>query len=308
MRINKNVSNGFTRALSLNKLALLIYILTFIFSLLLGISFNLSISSHNYNPMFSKLFADFDYTIFNDFMNKNGMIIKSFINSMIMFSFFYLFMELFFVGGVISKLFSPGKKIKMTKFFANGVKYFWRFTKLFLYKIISLLIIFGIIVTITSVIFESFTEYAVETDYVNAAVILTLVFLILFVFISAISDYTKMFIVGANIKNVWDAIKSAFRFIMKNFITGISLYIIGLMIFIVLTIIYLVVFDLIPLTNMFSLFVLFVVQQMFIFLRIFAKVFTLSTEYDFYSTELIANNNSKQSNEILRQKADLSKR
>ncbi|GAB4141154.1 MAG: hypothetical protein Fur0015_10970 [Ignavibacteriales bacterium] len=293
MRIKTSLSNGFFTTLSLVRLVLVIYVITFVFGLFLGVAFNLSMSSFKFTPMLSGLFSDFDFTIFSEFMNANGKSVTPFINSMIVFSFFYLLLEILFAGGLIGKLFSPGKKIKMAKFFASGVRYFWRFTKLFFYKILSLLIIFAVVITVASAISGSSAGNAVETDYVKVAVIATILFLVFFIIISAISDYAKIFIVGENIKSVWTSIKSAFRFIIRNFITGVGLYKVGLFIFIILTIFYLLLSDIIPVANMFSLFVLFIIQQLFIFLRIFTKIYTLAAEFDFYASVKISESKKK---------------
>ncbi|PJA96500.1 MAG: hypothetical protein CO129_06180 [Ignavibacteriales bacterium CG_4_9_14_3_um_filter_34_10] len=286
MRLKNSLLAGFRKMASVIKLVLVMYSVTFVFSFVLGSAFSMSMSSFKSKPLLSELFAGFDYTVFSDFMHNYGDSISPIFNVMIMFAVFYLLMEIIFAGGLIGRFHFESNKMKAVKFFGFGIKYFWRYTRLFLYKLLALAITFGIVITIASVFFDSF-DAGIETDYIKVIIISAVIFLILFLLLSVISDYAKIIIVKTNLTSSWTAIKMAVGFVFTRIHVVALIFLAGIVIYTMFTIIYLTIAVNFPITNMFSVFVLFVLQQLFIFLRFITKTFVLASEFSFHVNETV---------------------
>jgi hypothetical protein len=286
MRLKNSLLAGLRKMASVIKLVLVMYSVTFTFSFVLGSAFNMSMSSFKNKPLLSELFAGFDYTVFSDFMHNYGEGISPIFNVMIMFSVFYVFMEIIFSGGLIARFHFESNKMKAAKFFANGIRYFWRFTRLFLFKLLALAITFGIVVTIASVFFDS-VDAGTETDYIKIIITTAGIFFLVFLILSVISDYAKVIIVKTSLRSSWTAIKQSVGFAFRRIHIVTLIVLTGVLVYVILTVIYLIIADNFPVTKMFSLFVLFVLQQLFVFLRFLVKTFVLASEFSFYENETV---------------------
>ena len=300
MKIFRSYSAGFKRTAGLVKIIFIIYSVTLLLGLILAFSFNSQISN-----LFSsrievfKLLRDFDFTIYSDFMNNYSYLVQPFIQMIIWFSMFYLFFTIFFAGGVFKSFEGSIIKSKSQAFFAGCAKYFFRFLRLGIYTIIFQLIIHLIIGSIFASFYARLIKTSTEPAIFTVIIIWMAVHLLFFILISLISDYAKIIIVKEDSKKVWKALYGSLKFSLRKIYLAFPLYILLLIVPVAFTIFYLILDDVIGMKSGLTVLTMFLIQQLYIWLRLFSKVWLLAGEYDLFNSELIVRKQPMITQEII---------
>jgi hypothetical protein len=284
MNILKSYAEGLKKSFDLVKIVNIIFGATFLPCLIFAAAFNSTIAnSFSDRPELNKLFSGFDYTVYNDFMNNYGDFVRPLLNQMLYSGLIYFLFTVFFAGGII-KVFEGSSLIsKPQTFFAGAARYFFRFLRLGVY---ILLIQFFLFVIITAG-FMVFLERAVPTSTeskIFTVLVTWFFFQMLFsFFIWIISDYAKIIIVKENSKRVLKPLWYSIIFTVKKIHVTYPLYVILMLTTIVLYILYFTAESYIGSETTFSIILIFLFQQIFIWLRLFAKVWTLGSQFDLFT-------------------------
>jgi hypothetical protein len=236
------------------------------------------------------LVKDFDYTVFTDFMFKYGGRITALISQLSWLIFFYLLINTLLGGGTIALLKNADERFSMSSFFENCGKYFFRFLRL--------LLIFGIILVLVGIIssmifgfvYSALTSNAVsEVLPFTLAVVMFLLFLFVVMLIVMMADYAKVATVvndsNSMLKTSWQGIKIVFRHFLSTF--GLQLSII---LFLLLAVIlYHILEAQIGMTTLFTILVMFLIQQLSVGAKVWTRVLTFAGElelYDIFESEV----------------------
>lgn len=287
MKLVEIIKKGFSRSKSFIKYVFFMYAVTFIFSLIFGMAFNLSLNPVKKREILYKLFEQFNFSIYNSFMHNYGDGISMLIVTMFLFACLFVFVDIFFSSALVGVMFDDSNKNKLSRFFSRGVKFYWRFFKLFFYFLLAVVIAFGIIITISSIVFSSFDESGIESDYFYTALVTAVVFGLAVSKFAIIADITKLFIVKENLKSVWQGIKKSFLFLIKRMHYLLTFYFFVIVIVSLTFGIYLLVEKSLFISNLFAVFVLFIMQQLIIWIRYFTKVLLVGFEYEYFNVEYI---------------------
>jgi hypothetical protein len=284
MKILNSYTTGFKSAFNTKKLVTTIYVITFLMALMLAIPFGNTIQKEAGNSMaFSALLKGFDYTVYQDFMNHSGDAIRPFISTAVWLGIFYLLFTIFFEGGILTVLKRKEDKFTLRFFWEASAKYFSRFFRLALYMLITqaiiAVIIFIILAQILSSVYNSApNEISIFYTFVAGVVI----YLLIFIFLLIVTDYAKVMLVENEEYRPFRTILRSFAFSFKHFLSTYFLYLLLLVVPILLYLIYFKLESAIGMTSGFNILVIFILQQLLIWSRVFTKIWILGSELNLY--------------------------
>jgi len=300
MNILKSYTEGFKKTSGIVRVVTIIYGITLLLGLILALTFNSVLTKDlNHRSELYNLFHDFNFTVYSDFMNNYGDIVRPLISIMIWFGFFYFVFTVFFSGGILKLFEGSSIKSKAQAFFAGSAKFFFRFLRLGIYILVFQGIVFAVIAIGFSSIFNRALPVSTEPQLFTIIVVWAAVHFIFFIFISIVSDYAKIILVKEDSKKVWRAIRSSFKFTVKKLYITFPLYIILLIAPALLFLVYFRLEEFIGMTSSAGILIMFIVQQVFIWSRLFSKVWILGSGYDLFSSHLLFRSKPLITQEIL---------
>ena len=288
MNIIKSYLYGFKRTGIITRVVTIIYGVTLLLGLILALTFN-SVMTNNFLNRSSlyELLHDFNFTIYSDFMNNYGDLIKPLMNIMICLGFFYFVFTVFFSGGILKLFEGSSIKSKSQAFFAGSVKFFSRFLRLGIYILIFQVIGFAVIAIGFSSIFNRSLPISAEPKLFTIIVVWVVVHLLYFIFVSIVSDYAKIILVKEDSKKVWRAIWMSFKFTVRKIYLTFPLYLILLIMPVLLVVAYFWAEGIVGMTSVPGIVIMFFIQQVFIWTRIFSKTWILGSEHDLFLSYLV---------------------
>ena len=284
MKIIKSYIAGFNKAQDSNKVVTIIYGITLLLASIVALSISTLTSSMFGSRMeLYKLLPDFNFTLYSDFMNNYRDTIRFFKPMAVWFGLFYFFFTIFFTGGLLKTFEVSLVKSKAQTFFAGCSKFFFRFLRLGI-CVLMIQILFACLIAIPfSIIINGAMETKTEPGIFVIIVAWTLIQLLFFVLITIISDYAKIIVVKEDSKKIWRSLYNGFTFTFKKLHKTLVLYLLLLTFPIILIAIYFLIEELIKMRSAFTVLVMFVIQQIFIWFRIFSKVWILGSEYELFN-------------------------
>lgn len=253
-------------------------------ALILAIPFSSTIENEAGNSMaFSTLLKDFDYTVYQDFMNHSAKAIQPYISTVIWLGIFYLLFTIFFEGGILTVLKRKEDKFTLRFFWEASAKYFGRFLRLAIYMIIIQAIVAVILFLILSLILSSVYKSAPNESYIFYTVLAgVIIYLLIFIFLLVVTDYSKVMIVGNDEYRPFRTIIRSFAFSFKHFLSTYFLYLLLLVVPIFLFLIYFKIESAIGMTSGFGILIVFIIQQLLVWSRVFTKIWILGSELTLY--------------------------
>ncbi len=196
----------------------------------------------------------------------------------------FIFLSGGFWGVLRDRVKNQGLNSRMERFFGYCGKYFWGMFKIFLFLLVLYLIAFFVFV-IFSLIFDSAAGKANLWDLSSWKVLSRLaVGLILFFWVNMIGDYLKIFFVENFGQGFIRVIRKTFKFLLTNKLGVLSLYYFLSAILAVAIFMYLGLdkaMKAMPQTG-FSIFLLFLIQQLLVVFVSFFRLVFYSSQLDLY--------------------------
>lgn len=269
------------------QMTLFIFIINLVFAVIIAQPFYATLSQQAANSMeMNKIVEDFDFMVFSDFLRVSGKKLTYLFPLILILGIIYFLLNLFFAGGIIDKYANPNESFSVSRFMNASKRYFFRFLGIFLLQILLSIVALAI-VGIFFVLAGNMAEGGSERTYFYAFLIPFSIFVILFSIVWQISDYAKVMTYKENC-SIWKAYTSAIKYVFQNPKT-IGLYWILIGIFLILSLIYLFIDVKIGMTSALTIGVMFVLQQVYIFLRIFLRNWQVGVASEFYSLKPIPN-------------------
>lgn len=285
MKIIKAYILGLSKTLSSLGLVIIMYFFTLLIGLIIAFPFKSALTKVvNYSMSPAILLQDFNYIVYEDLMRNYGEPLKPFIQIMFWVGLAYFIFSVFIAGGILNILHNEKNNFSIKSFFEGSGKYFYRFLRL-AGIVISLNIIIALVIYIPlGIIFDSVSE-TVESEaslfYIGVGGVL--LHLLLIILLLIVSDYTKIKLVTEETTKVfrafWQSIKFTFRYIHNTFLLYLMLLIFPLL----LIVIYYFVEDSIGMTSGITIIIMFLVQQLFVWLRQFSKVWNYSSQLSYHN-------------------------
>ena len=263
------------------QIVLVIFLVNFTLGLIVAFpSFSIIKAESEQSLAFEKLIKDFDFTVFYDFMHKNGKSLVSIMPVSLLLAGLYTILNIFFSGGILSQ-FTIRDTFKLSEFLKNSWHYFLRFFVLFIVQIIFLII--ALLATfIVFGIFGVIAEGKTEPTFVAWMIFPSAFTFFIITFLLNVGDYARVLLHRDDLLNPWKAFWKATGYIFRNFKTMQVYWAIVLVGFAVI-LVYLILESTIGMTSGFKIWLMFIIQQFFIFCRVFIRTWNLSNAFDFVS-------------------------
>ncbi|MGA0556256.1 hypothetical protein ACO2Q8_06385 [Larkinella sp. VNQ87] len=227
-----------------------------------------------------KLLDGFDYTVYSDFQHWNGSIIDPLLSVSFWLGGFYLLLSIFFSGGILLYV-TPSAtrqpRFRVSQFLSASVQTFGRFFRLFLGVIggITLLAFLGLF--IGALLLSGLSDTLSEQEMIYLLLGCLLVFSLSALLVVCVGDYAKVKLFRRDENRVMEVFGQAMRFIFTHFRLVFGFYLVLLSIGAAGFAIYLLIDSQVKTGGWASLVVWFLIQQCFIFSRVFLRVWTLAT-------------------------------
>ena len=284
MKILKSYYEGFNLAVKTKKMAAVIFVITLFLALILAIPFGNTVEKDAGNSMaFASLLKDFNYTVYQDFMNKFSNSIKPYISIALWMGIFYLLFTIFFEGGILTILKRKEDKYSLVTFWKGSGAYFSRFFRLAVYSIIIQVVIFLVVyIPLVNILNSMWGSVESEATLFYVGLSGVSIHILLFIFILTATDYAKIMMIENESLKPFKTLLRAFGFVVKHFLSTYFLYLSLLIIPVLLFVIYFKVEVLIGMSTGLGIFLIFIIQQLLIFCRVFIKIWILGSELTLY--------------------------
>jgi hypothetical protein len=284
MNIFNSYSFGLKSASKSKKMVTVIYAVIFLLAMVIALPFHSVLSGLAGNTMeLNPLLRHFNYSIYSDFMNSSGKYIKPFITAAIWMGAFYYLFTVFFTGGILNILSNESRKFSITGFLSGCGEYFFRYLRLGIYLLLVQFVA-GIIVflPLSKILSNNYDSTQHEASLIYIFIAGATVFAIIFILILIAGDYAKIILFRNNSKKVIKALLKSFGFVFRNLFSTYALFVILFLVSVFLFLIYLLIDSSPGMISTVTILIMFIVQQMFVWLRVFIKIWLLGSELSFY--------------------------
>jgi hypothetical protein len=265
-------------------LVLFLYAIGFVLAMLVARPFYVTfLDEANTSVALDRLITDFDFMIFTDFFHQSQRAFKPFVPLVFVLGLVYLLLNTFFAGGVLDA--TEQDKFKFPRFFEASAQHFGRFAMLLVFLFIFLMVLVSL-AGMFFFIFAAIAEGGSEKDYILWMIppVLILVYLVGFVVI--LGDYGRVMLFKSQTLTPYSAFWKAFSYIFKR-PTAIALFWVIIVLSIILSVVYLGIDSLIGMNSGLTIFVMFLVQQTFVFARTFLKISTQIAAQNYFEARPI---------------------
>jgi hypothetical protein len=281
--LKKGMSNSNKKV----KVAIYLWIVNLLFAWMMVMPIYYLINNHVSRSLIGdQLLKGLDYLWLGDAFHK-FQTTASIIPALIIFPLLlYLLFHIFLNGGIIGRLKDMEAKVILADFFKDCGAYFGRFFRLFLISIPGYLLLVGIPFGILSAILGIFTDNAAsEWPGIITSNLRYIIFILLFSMVNMIFDYAKIRLVMTDSRKVIKETWFTFKFLFKRlFFKAWRLYLMVGLLFVICTIIYLEISNLLPSHTMFLILIVFIWQQIYMMVRMWIKLTFFSAQMEFYGS------------------------
>ncbi len=283
MKIVKAYSAGLISAAKSKRMTTLIYAATLLLALVIAIPFHAVVTARAGNTMaLSSLVKHFDYTSYTDFMRQSGKAIRPFLLTAVWMGFFFLIFTIFFSGGVLTIL-NEENKLNIKEFLSGCGKFFMRYLRLAIYMLIIISVVEGLLFfAIGAVLVSAYPSVQSEASLFYMFLVGAIVCLVFFILFLAISDYAKVILFREDSKKVLKSMWTSTRFVFRHFFGAYFLYLLVLIAPVVFFILYFLLDESIGMVSGFTIFIMFLIQQILIWLRTWVKIWFLGSELTYF--------------------------
>ncbi|MCH7658026.1 MAG: hypothetical protein IIB05_06880 [Bacteroidetes bacterium] len=283
MTIIQNYLSGLRLASRSLKLTTMIYVLNLLFALALAIPFYGVITNAAHGSLqVNKLLTNFDFTAIQEFMDSAKGSISLLFKTGVWLAILYLLLNIFLAGGILKTLDNEAV-FERKEFFANGSKFFFRFLRLTLYFIIIhvlviLIIYLPLLLIINILVKNAETEKALFYAVISGAGL----HLIIFIYLQIVAHYTRFMIITEDSIQVLKKLRASVIFVSRKLLSTYPLYLLLLAGFVLLIFVFKFLSGAIGMTTGFTIFIMFLVQQLFIWSRIWLKIWIYGSQLEYY--------------------------
>ena len=284
MKIIKAYKSGLKVTINSLRLITIGYLFLLIPSLLIALAYWSSFKSAIGNFIApGNLLNGFDYTAYTELMRFEGEKISAATSQAFLLVIFYVFVGLFISGGIIYSLNNKDSKGNLLSMLTGGSRFFWRFLKLNFYSFVVHLIIAAIIYIPFAILVKGSFEHAATE---KSAFFLFLPFgifhLIVTIYLFTINNYAKFALVHNNSRKVLRLLWLATKFVTVKFFNAYTLTLLLFIVPLIFLFGYMKISGTLEMNSGLMILVVFLVQQIYVWLRMANKVWFLSGQFEYY--------------------------
>lgn len=284
MSIIQAFSSGVRRATSEPKMTFVLYIVNLLLAIPLALAArSVMIAGFGASLAPAQMLPGLDFTVFQDFMNLNSANLQTVLGQVLSVLVLSMLLQTFLAGGILTVLQDQEKKYSASSFFKGCGTYFFRFFRLFLLFGVILLVVALVVAVIIAALSEAMMENSTSeiTDFwIRIAACVVFLFPVMLMLMAA--DYAKIHMVLRDEHSALRSCGKGFAFVFKRFPAAVGLELLMLLIPLLLFGIYIWLDLAIGMTTAVTILVMFVIQQIFMILRAWMKVFFFGGEMTLY--------------------------
>jgi len=300
-----NLIKGFDNTRRTMKMILFLYVINLLFSMILAVPMYHSLKNHIGNSeVGDHLKKDFDYLWWEEYRDQSqglektftpsitgkGALLKNwesllqikFLNyppSLFTFGFIYILFHTFLAGGIVAVFSKYPVGFTFKKFLQGAGMLFPYYFGLMVVSFGAFFLVLGSLTQWFGSIVSSVSSRAIsEITPFFLGIVFSLISLVIFLFIHMIFDYARIKTVSEERKNIFKILMSSLIFVFKNPGTTLGLYYLMFAVTLLLSITYILIYNLIPQVSLLSVGVAFLVQQSFIFSLIWIRCWLYSSQ------------------------------
>lgn len=223
--------------------------------------------------------AEFDYLFLNELMNEYTDLIRSILDQSLLFTGLFLLISVFMLGGLLTNLKKEEERFGFSIFLKGCAKYFWRMLRLTTYFLLIQGTVLFVFFSIYAAMNNGLSPFEMESEkkLIDSFMILVPIYVLVFTIISMIHDYTKIHTVHQDPTWLFNTFWEGFTIAFKNFRKFFFLYFLNMLTLFLILAIYYGVKGVFGTETMFTVFLTFLIGQLFIFARIGIKILNLSS-------------------------------
>ncbi len=287
MNIAKAYTKGFIQTAKYPRMWFIMYFANLLMALLLALPmFSVLKSNFGHSDFFTQLLSGYDATVFSEFSYYFGDALSAIISGIKWLLLAYFLLSVFLTGGIIRTL--NDDQFSTSSFFGGGAYSFFRY--LGLSVLVALIQIFFLIVIAASAggyIGTHFDSFQSELTVYFIGIAAAVIYLFIFLIFSMVSDYGKFYLELNDSHNIFKAFWDGIKYVFKHFIKTLSLYLILLFLPAVIMYVYLYFEKDYKMATSVGILIVFLMQQAFIFLRVFLRTWILSSELKIYDDDYL---------------------
>jgi hypothetical protein len=274
--------HGFKTAVKSHRLALLIYLSYLLIALLVAIPFyGLFRSAAGNSTLANGLMKGFDATIIREMLASGGDLFRVYLKAFLPWMVAFALLQVYLTGGIFSWISNTRDKFSLAEFSRQGRRFFWRFLKLMFYFLVINLIL-CLILYLPYVLIISPNSDLTDKQIVVPLIWLAAIHFVLLLFIMLWSDLVKSYLYEQDSLKVFRGIFRVFRMAVRKFF---SFWFLGILLMLAPAILFIVYYMIRQAFNADTLgliIMVFIIQQVFILLRVCIRIWRLSSVYRFY--------------------------
>ena len=265
----------------------LIYGVTLVLGLLAALPFYNTLQAEDQNSReFLKLLDGFDYTVYSDFMHRSERAISPLLSVGRWLGVLYIFLSIFFTGGILMLFSSGNRRIGFSEFFAVCSAYVGRYVRLF--GVVLLFVLAGAVIwlVIGLLVGVLLSNALTERGLFWVSAVFFGLFVLSATLVLCIGDCAKILMFRNDEQRAFRAFGQAGRLVLRNWVRPYGLYWLFIGIGTALFGLYFLLDGLISMRNWPTILLLFIIQQALIFGRVGLKIWWLGTVAIVYDTLL----------------------
>lgn len=267
------------------RVIVILYGSIFLFAAAAALGFQSALSSGFGDSMLPEgMLNGFDSTVYNDFMRANKGFLGPFISQAMWLTVLWMILHAFFGGGILAAL-KRGSWSSVAEFFSDCGTYLGRFILLLLISAFLLLILGTVWMMIVGVLYSAMTAGSItEVPNVIGFFLAAVVFLVPMMIIMMIVDYARVRIVVEETQSVLAATWQSTKFVFVNFFAVFGWQLSMMLLLVLLSALYWQLSEGLPMATGLGIFFAFVVQQVSVASRIWARLVTISGQIQLHES------------------------
>ncbi len=291
MTLFKAYTNGFKEAVKLPRPVFLIWLFNIIIAGIVAVPLFSAVDGEIGHSVASEtLLRGFDANVWSDMIPEIKSSIAVMFAQIKWIIVLYWLLSIFFAGGIIRTL--NQDKFTIREFFGGSADNFFRFWGI---SIIMLFIQFMVLIIIwlpaIAIMAGITNDGTTETLYIRGAIIAGIIHLIVILILFMVGDYAKFYAALYDSKKIFKSVGKGFSYVFNNFGRTFGLYIILLIIPFAVLFGFYYVDARINTTFKTGVIVMFIIQQIFILLRIWTRVWIFASPLQMYTEDFLKDQN-----------------
>jgi hypothetical protein len=287
MTVVSAYAKGFVRATRSPRMLFLLYAINFLLAVILALPLSRLFNQIAGNSMEWQVFMkDFDYNFFKAIFEDAGSAWTLLKAQIVWVAIIYLVINIFITGGILRTV--NTNHFTVSTFFGGSGQSFFRFLGLdTLMLILHSLTVAAVIGGFSAIYDSALPKVESEQGLYWIVASGVFVYLILFLFLLMVSDFSKSYMELKGSFNFFKGFGKGMAYTFRHLFKSYTLYLLLMLVPVALTVVYFLVDDMVKTRTGTGILIMFFVQQAFIFSRVWTKIWCQSSQFKIFADDIV---------------------